>query len=194
MISFCSTPHRGANGHSKRAGNPSVAQKHLGGCYKPVELRAALRCSELYRWAAVSPEFQRGQRWGKSTFVHFLSICHLHRRSQRVKFTSRVTWTQPVISGWIWPGIYILLVPGRHYKLNHRCLVTNLMMYFKPFALRTGWLSFLFSVSTAPSRKDFYHCKWCFYSNMQSSQQTGLYAANLGGRMKFQSDNSLKII
>lgn len=142
MISFCSTPHRGANGHSIRAGNPSVAQKHLGGCYKPVELRAALRCSELYRWAAVSPEFQRGQRWGKSTFVHFLSICHLHCRSQRVKFTSRVTWTQPVISGWIWPGIYILLVPGRHYKLNHRCLVTNLMMYFKPFALRTGWLSF----------------------------------------------------
>lgn len=155
MVLFCSTPHCRAHGHGIHTGNPLVAQKHLGGCHKPVELRAALRCSELYRWASVSPEIQKGQRHGKPSFVCFLSICHLHCWSHRVKFTAPVNWMEPGISGQIWPSVCILLVLGQHCKLNHRCLVVYiLMMYFKPFYLRVWTVFFfLFFFSTAPSRK-----------------------------------------
>lgn len=50
----------------------SVAQSYLGGCYKPVELRAALRCSESHRWATVSTEMQSGLRCRKSAFPQHL--------------------------------------------------------------------------------------------------------------------------
>lgn len=92
--SLSTSPHCRAHGQSPyMLVTLSVAQNHLGGCYKPVGLRAALRYSELHRWANVRPEMQTGQRWGKSAFLHFLSICHLHHHSPQVKFTSHMIWT-----------------------------------------------------------------------------------------------------